>query len=260
MRAMSKTERRGSPIVSLTVLDGDSLENGVVRPDSRVLVVARSAETNPTHPNVVSVPTERIPQEVHDSIVTSARCVGDDPTSAVSYFDRAYVDGALHNGHNPIVNATESLLSRKLALAESLEHGLFHYRAALSARVLGTALYDNLGESSVYEPVSMVNVVVELSLERTMLPVRTSSYSVVAWAAVGSFLEGVATSDPTRIAPEFDPLTLCVHGVCLQAAQATLAHVVERPLFADSDPAEVDLLHLMPHVPGASGAGKPRTL
>lgn len=237
-----------SPILSLTVLDSATLRDGVVQTDSKVLVVARREDTNPTHPNVVSVPTQRIPEALRDSIAGSAVAVGKDPTSGVSYFSQGYLDSKVHNGHHPTINAIEALLSRKLGLAESLESEQVSFRAALKAQVDGVALYDNIGDSDVYEPVSMLNVVIELDQAQAKLPMRTSSYSVIAWAAVESFLDGVETRDPARVSPELDPLALCVHGVCLQAAQASLVHLVGHPPFQEECRlADTNPLHLMPH-------------
>jgi hypothetical protein len=52
-----------APVLALTLVDGGSLSPaGKVTIDSRVLLAVRDPETNETHPGVVSVPTQRIPQ------------------------------------------------------------------------------------------------------------------------------------------------------------------------------------------------------
>lgn len=238
-----------SPVLSLTVLDSRTLTKGIVQPDTKVLVVARSAEANKTHPHVVSVPTQRIPQAVNDAIVSAARKVGDDPTSGVAYFRDPGVDSRLHNDHHPLVSAIESVMSRKLGLADALEREELSFRAALRTKVNGTALYDNLSDSAdVYERVSMLNAIVEVREDRAVLPMRTSSYSVMAWTSIESFLEGVDRGDSTAIGPAFDPLTFCVHGVCLQAAQASLEHLIGHAAFDEEAPS-IDPLHLIPAGP-----------
>jgi hypothetical protein len=247
MRNMMKAPPR-SPVLSLTVLDSKTLSEGIIRPDSRVLVVARSAEANRTHPHVVSVPTQRIPEAMSDAIVASAARVGTDPTSGVTYFRDSQADNSIHNDHHPLVSAVESLMSRKLGFADALERGVVRFRATLRAQVDGAALYDNLSDSDVYERVSMLNAIVELDEEAAVLPLKSTSYSVMAWTSIESFLEGVDRGDPTVIGPEFDPLTFCVHGVCLQAAQASLAHLIGHPLF-DGDAPDLDPLYLIPAGP-----------
>jgi hypothetical protein len=67
---MPQTTR--SPVLSLTVLDAATLDDGVLLPDSSVLIVARRPGTNPTHPNVISVPTQRVPESLHRDIVATA--------------------------------------------------------------------------------------------------------------------------------------------------------------------------------------------
>jgi hypothetical protein len=183
-----------------------------------------------------------------DAIVASAERVGTDPVSAVTYFRDSGADSDIHNDHQPLISAVESLMSRKLGLADALERGELSFRAALRAQVNGTALYDNLADSDVYERVSMLNAIVEVRQDRTTLPMTTGSYSVMAWTSIESFLEGVGRRDPTMIGPEFDPLTYCVHGVCLQAAQASLEHLVGHTLFEREVPS-ADPLFLIPAGP-----------
>lgn len=205
---------------------------GVVAPSTRVLVVARRPRANPTHPNVVSVPTQRLPPQLYEAIVASATVVGQDVTGHVAYFRDDDVDSAAHNGHAAVLYATEALLARKLGLAEALESERLRYTAGLRARVDGAAVYDNLATADVYEPVAMLNVLVECSDAADAMPLCTDSYSLIAWTSVEQFIQGVRSRDAAALNPAFDPIELCVHGVCLQAAQATLSHVVGRPAIA----------------------------
>lgn len=247
---MERGDVQRSPILSLTVVDSRSLRRGAIRPDSRVLVVARREETNPTHPNVVSVPTQRIPEDLYDAILHTVEDLGEGPSSGVSYFRGGAVDSVAINGHHPVIYAVEALLARKLGLADDLERNLCGFRAALRARVAGVALYDNVGTTDVYEPVSMLNVVVGLEDRGGGLPLATSSYSMIAWTSVESFLEGVSARDPALVSPRLDPVAFCVHGVCLQAAQASLEHMLGHPPFPDHDPSgHADSLYTAPRAP-----------
>ncbi len=235
-----------SPVLSLTVLDARSLDAGVIRPDSRVLIVARRPETNPTHPNVVSVPTQRIPQSLYTDLIETTTYLGEEAGRAISHYADGAVSNAAINGHHPLIFAVEALLARKLGLADDLEHDSCRFRAALRTRVGGAAVYENIGEEGTYEPVSMLNVVVELERE-SEVPVSSSSYSLMAWAAVESFLEGVESRDPTQISPQLDPIEFCVHGVCLQAAQASLNHLLNRRAFPEYAPEQYsDTLFVAP--------------
>jgi len=238
MSSVENRQAQRAPILSLTVLDASSLDDRKVSMSSRVLVVARRAETNSTHPNVVSVPTQRLPSALYSAILDSADPLGGEAER--SYFRGGVVENGKINGHHPVVFAVEALLARKLGLADDLEHDRCRFRAALRTEVGGVALYDNLGPQNVYEPVSMLNVVVEVQSQSSPLQLETSSYSMVAWTTVQAFLEGVERKDPAHISQKLDPLEFCVHGVCLQAAQASLEHLLDRQPFpelpVDPDP------------------------
>lgn len=218
-----------SPVLSLTVIDGSTLHHGRLEADSQVLAVVRHEDTNPTHPNVVSVPTQRLPRSLYDDLLASAQVIGEDASVGAQFFEGGTVDNGTDNGHYPIIYALEALLARKLGLAEALERGDFGVRAALRARVDGVAVYETTGMEPTYEKVSMLNVVVEIGDGRAQLPIRTSSYSLMAWADVLQFIDGVRSRDPTTISPTLDSIDLCVHGVCLMAAEASLSNLLGHP-------------------------------
>jgi hypothetical protein len=229
-----------SPVLALTILDGRSLDGGVLRPDSKVLAVVRRPETNPTHPNVVSVPTERIPQLVYDEIVAGSTVLGRDPVRQAVYFRADVVDSLVHNKHHPVIYATKSLMSYKLGLTEGLVSGRVRVRATLCAKVDGVAVYDNVGPENVYEPVSMLNVVVAITHGQDELPMCTSSYSLAAWSSVTAFLEAVAKKDPGLIGDDFDPLEFCVHGVCMTSAAVALTRLMGHAPIAERSCRELE--------------------
>jgi hypothetical protein len=226
---MSPTTR--SPVLSLTVLDAATLDDGVLLPDSSVLIVARRPDANPTHPNVISVPTQRLPESLYHDIVATATPDERPSTEGVFLYRDGDVDSRVDNGHSPLIFAVESLLGRKLGLSEGLESGAVHFRAGLRSLVQGTAVYDNFGADDVYEPIDMLNLVVLLTAGRGTLPAVTRSYGPIGWTTVESFLDGVESRDPRRIEPTLDSIEFCVHGVCLSAARETLVSLLgKRPL------------------------------
>jgi hypothetical protein len=245
---MSDTTASPSPIVALTVVDGRTLTDGAITASSKVLVVARDPAANPTHPNVVSVPTMRIPPLDHEAIVGSARFAGSDETGHTTYFSGGAVDSRIHNGHSVVVHATEALLARKLGMADALESGQLQFQAALRACVDGAAVYDNLAPpDDVYEPVAMLGILVVVTQGSSRVPKSTMSYTTIRWPSVDDFLRGVESRDPAAMGRQFDPIELCVHGVCLKAAQATLLRAVDQPPFTPEDFDEaVDELVLRP--------------
>jgi hypothetical protein len=78
-----------------------------------------------------------------------------------------------------------------------------------------------------------LNVLVELVTGQDAVPLRTATCSLVGWTTVNRFIHGVESRKVEDIAPGFDPIELCVHGVCLDAAVACVRHRLGAPLFSD---------------------------
>lgn len=228
-----------SPILSLTVIDGRTLDDeGRLTEASAVLIAVRDPATNVTHPHVVSVPTMRMPQVLFDACVSEAVRVGDGPSGAETFYRAGATSSDHDNGHAATVYAAESLLARKLGLGAAIESGELRYRAAVRCVVRGVAAYDG-DDGAAYEPVAMLNIVAVIDEGVEQLPMRTASYSVLAWTSVARFLDGVETRNPMRLSDAVDPIEMCVHGVCLDAARTSIDHLMRRVPIDDS-PVQAD--------------------
>jgi len=224
-----------SPVLSLTVLDASTMPGGRVCHESRMLVVVRRPECNPTHPNVVSVPTQRVPAALFGDLVAygaASPATGGDGGS----------DSNLHSGHDSLIYATEALLARKLGIGDALERSELSFSAALTSRVPGHAVYDDGEAPGTSEPIDMLNVVVKIAPGDIELPAESASYSYILWATVQSFLDALEQRDPSTIDPRLDPLKLCLHGLCLSAAETSLKSLLRsdpsaRPLVASCNAA-----------------------
>ena len=61
--------KKTTPVVVLTILDGNTLgPNGEIDDKTKILVGVRDYRANPTHPNVISTPTQRIPKGLFDEL------------------------------------------------------------------------------------------------------------------------------------------------------------------------------------------------
>jgi hypothetical protein len=205
----------------LTVVDASSLREGAVETRSKVLVVARDPSSNPTHPNVVSVPTQRIPDALYHSLEGDLRSPSK-RGQMLGLEAARVVDSQLDDSHDPLVFAVESVLARKLGFADALERDQVSYEAGLHTLIQGAAMYDNLADVDLYEGIDMLSVVVALADPQRLLQQRTGSYSEIAWTSVGGLLASIDSRDPGDLEVGFDPIELCVHGVCLEAASVTL--------------------------------------
>ncbi len=245
---VSNTPQGGAPVIALTILDATTLgPDGSIRDDSRLLLGVRDPRTHATHPDVVSVPTQRIPPEVLAAIQARSQATLH-PALDLPFPERLQealileaegIDSRTTRGHDPFVYAVESLLSRKLGLAEALEQGAVSFTAFPGALLDGSVLYKDRGpefeipgekvtlEGQVYfrERNAMVNVVVKLA-GASAVPEKTSSYRALRWIGVADFLRLAATRDHKILFSLFgtDAFGLCIHGLCILSAYSFLKH------------------------------------
>lgn len=153
-------------VAALTILRGNNL-----------LLVQRSPHTNRTHPDVVSVPTLRIP-----SLLAAAVLTHDIAPTAHSAFA---------NGHDPRIFVTEAIMSQKLGMSEALERGELQYETGVASVLSGTAEYaaGEVGVTAAKEPLRMINLKVTLSEPYIDFPVATPSYTQLFWVATADFLK-----------------------------------------------------------------------
>lgn len=219
-----------------------------------VLTGTRRADTNPTHPNVISTPTSMLPLEfarcyfediaesavetapIHfaelraDDLRTMARFPGTarrtpvpDPSSALSYL-------------------VGDLLARKLGGGGAME-------SASREKPLGTCRFSMVGAGfsyvadrpttdsespePLYEPLLMFGAILELE-DHAVIPESTDSYKDLCWTAPDDFAEGVRTKRIESFNPKFldmadstdsDTVTVCARGLCLQTTNKALARL-----------------------------------
>lgn len=212
---MQKADDRD--VLSLVVLDG-ATEDSLVTEDLRILVSVRDPINNRTHPGVVSVPTIRIPtalaadlrqgQHVHSQF------------GSTELFDCATVNSLDAGGHSPVIFAVKATLCQKLGVAEALESGGLHFRAAIAASTSGWSYYDN-EPSPTAEFIRMTTLLVFITKGVNTFSSQTSSYSSVMWCEVGKFLGAAQARDVSAL--DYDPVSICIHGMCIASAYDILA-------------------------------------
>ena len=243
-------EQEPAPIVALTILDAETLgPNDRVLDSTRILVTARHPDTNPTHPNVVSVPTQRVPATLMRALCGRGRPTGKDHglhSKAASLrlpervlrartFKVPFIDSGSVRGHAPIVYAVESLLCGKLGLAEAIEKKSVRFSAAPVLHVVGTVLYERTSPDIPGEPVTLdgqeycqelcefCNIQVHLLGARSV-PESTASYRQILWTTVEEFRRLVEARDTEVMLALFGDRSVhyCVHGLCLTTSYLLL--------------------------------------
>jgi len=231
-RSLESSRRRPSPVVALTIL------RGAKSADDQILTVVRNPDTNLTHPDVISVPTQRLPEALLASLLERAvvrsrvqrqRRGG---TETLTIFRDDQVDNAGASGHDPVVYAVESLLARKLGLAEALENDALRYQAWLGALLEGRAQYPSLitdaeylsagrdASSDAQEAILMLNIAVRITEGADLFPESTGSYNLIRWSDRNLFRRMTADRDPAAIG--LDMFRFCVDGLCVDSSDAFL--------------------------------------
>lgn len=222
--AQSATQTRPC-VLALTLLDSATLVDRSVVRDSKVRICVRSREVNITHPDVVSVPTQRLPASLAKKILDRGKFVRTFGKTDLMASD--FVSSRERDGSDPIIYAVESLLCRKHGVADQLENNELVFEAALAGHHDGTARYPNLGRT---EDLRMINVRVHILEGQHLFPSRTSSYRFSSWASVHGFEKMWGKGkDVTHVGltPE-DAFGVCVDGLCISSTYDILASEVSK--------------------------------
>lgn len=149
--------------------------------------VMRRPETNVTHPNILSAPTDRIPSKLLDTLVNrrTIRPLREPVRKGYTFFKPCPVASVDESGHHPVIYAVDNILAKKMGVAEALESGQFTYRAWVAALLNNDASYPLYRPFEhcadyVHEPMRMANIFVEVdeaSMER--IPRQSQAYSEI---------------------------------------------------------------------------------
>lgn len=244
---MYGSKENPAPVISLTVQNKDD----------DVLVGVRDPKTNPTHPNVVSTPTMRLPKWLMDSIIRRYDKIPIERPgenfpeqideaykilSKYSLFTREedtccdpYVGDV-----DPLVYAVEGLLARKLGLADKLILGKAAFIAKPTTLLKGKVLYEysdkvNVGqeveidgEKFFEEYIDMCGLEVRF-FNPDIIPESTHSYSELHWMTKEQFRDLTELRSPFLLPDVFGNkgVDYCTHGMCILSAYSHVQHMEE---------------------------------
>jgi len=215
----NNTHKEVPYVLTLTIIDASTLVDGKVSKDSMVRICVRDEKTNRTHPNVVSVPTQRIPKPLAQIIIADSVKTGVHDNTIL--WKQGLVSNEDVDGRDAVIFAVESLLSRKLGVASILEKDGLSFDAGLAGTHLGVAKYDNLNDE---EKLHMVNIQVYVTNGTDQFPEITASYNFTDWMSVEEFLNAW----DNRHNPESE-IRLCVGGLCCLSTSDILRAQTETP-------------------------------
>ncbi len=171
--------------------------------DWEILTGVRTPAANRTHPDVVSVPTLRVPDVVA----------------------RSWPDG----DDGSVMREVTNLLARKLGVADALELGLISLAQRHFGGWQGTSVIGEDDAGLITEDLTMFNACVEVLSGSDLFPPRTASYDPLMWARLPDFLRMVRTREVAHLGVDLDPIQFCAYGLCLTSAELALADFLGEP-------------------------------
>jgi len=231
-RSIESSRRRPSPVIALTIL------RGAKSAGEQILTVVRNPGANLTHPDVVSVPTQRIPDALMASLLSRSEVCDrvkrrrQDHLETLTVFRGRRADSDRDSGHDPVIYSVESLLARKLGMAEVLEKNGLRFQAWPGVLLEGVARYPSLiadsgsesevqeGSGGAQEAIKMLNIAVRITAGADLFPESTCSYNHIQWSDLAGFRRMITDRDPAAIG--LDALRFCVGGLCVSSSDAFL--------------------------------------
>lgn len=206
-------------VIALTIIDRDTLADGKIVENTRVRIGVRRAERNLTHPDIVSVPTQRIPQSLANNLLGIETSVDEKRSIALP---ACWIPNGIASGHRSVVYAVESLMSRKLGVAEYLESERLKFVATPAICILDWANYPNLidADDAPYpskELLRMINIRVHLTEGTDLFPTDTESYHQSRWVTAREYSAMMDGKDVSLVG--LDGFKFCVDGLCVASTK-----------------------------------------
>jgi hypothetical protein len=199
-------------VVSAIISAGD-------RPGQMLLGVRRVSAVATRHPGVISTPTVRLPADLFEFLIRGHAI----PDGTVGMFPVSGPRVRLgRSGH--VVNSDayllESLLTRKLGLADALGDGTFE--ALATPRYLSLVeVEDPLGTEEP-EWTAMLSYDVRIVAGAGLIPVETGAYKRLLWIDAERLPLALDRRDAMLLDETLNVFEVCAHGLCLRVAAEML--------------------------------------
>lgn len=196
------------PVLSLAVVrERDGIDE--------ILVGIRDPSVNDTHPDVVSVPTQRISDEMAGLLYRPlARDSG----------DRRTVDGRFRS--ESLNHMVLAVFTNKLG-AEDGRLSVTQVSATLRRVDFGESLIGVRDDQPTTEALGMLGVEVRID-GRFEVPRSTRSYSHLLWLPLDEFVILGVNRDATALPIGLKAADVCVHGLCMHSAVEIVRAANER--------------------------------
>lgn len=213
-----------SAVMALSIVRGDVFAAGGRTKAADILLAVRHPGSNATHPNVVSVPTLRIPPALMESLAGSREPPAARP-EGVSFYEFPEVRSDRDNGHHPVVFIAEALFARKLGMAEPLEQGRLVFSARLFSITVGTAHYTTENPYGASERIAMGNLWLSVLEGFDLFPRENTSYSPIFSAPLAALQHAKETGDLSGLPAPLDPAVHRIGGLCIESTLNAIRHL-----------------------------------
>ena len=189
-----------------------------IRPDQpdQVLVGVRRRDTNRRHPGVISVPTIRIPR-----LLASGLRVNPQEGKSQRFLRSSGTFGQPASTESAAGLLVELVLAKKMIDGDILDQGLVSGRCALRL-AMRQDVNDPGGVDGCIEDTLMLTIVACWEKGIDHLPVRSGSYSPLAWVPATELMASWDLHDGLRLFPNADPFEICIRGLCVLSAVEVL--------------------------------------
>lgn len=189
------------------------------RPGWTLLGVRRPSLLNARHPNVLSVPTMRLPPGLFELLTADVP----DPagtSGTVAIAAKAVPVGRGARAASDTAFVVESLLAGKLGVADALQRGALH--GQIRPRFLSVEqVSDPLGTDR-SEWTAMLTYEVRLDVGAAEIPAATGCYSRLLWVESARIPRALAQHDALFLDETLNAVEVCVQGLCVRVAAELL--------------------------------------
>ncbi len=188
--------------------------------EDEILFCVRDQQVNLTHPDVVSIPTQRIPTSFGEELM--ARGTDNGTQGETQLLASMSASNKDVNGHDSMIFAVESIMARKLGLADQLELDELSFTVELAGRQRGRAKYPKgSGKNPSInddEELRMINLLVRIDEGADLFPNKTPSYRILSWATMSNFTKMWDEKKATGLGiTAHEAIFVCVDGLCLHS-------------------------------------------
>lgn len=216
---------RFSPVISLAIIDRSTTKNGLIVPSTKIYTAVRNPNYHLTDPDVISLPTQRVPVEFgQDSLpwymTTDITETGDEERGRrveVMWRKRNVYD--LHS-IKPIRRHVQKLLDTKLGVTQAMkERRLSIHSATIESSILGKVYGTDEDPENGTEMLHMIGLRVDAAFREgtNPFPEETDAYYSAQFMPVEEFTDLVENKNPYLVRRFGDISKVCVRGLCVLA-------------------------------------------